>query len=164
MDLITCNFVIAHRERSISGRLCDVIIREQSPEGRIRLTFRLPAEDPHGDVSVVGSFNNWSPGEHPLLVEDDGTRAASVVVEPGTYHFRYLATGGHWFDDDHADLIDEDGGVLHCHRTDAPIEDHEPSAFEVVEEAEAVLDDAEAQAASTKSSEKGRRQKAGAGR
>jgi hypothetical protein len=36
----------------------------------------------------------------------------SVILPPGAHRFRYLATGGLWFDDDTADLVDHHGSVL----------------------------------------------------
>ena len=42
----------------------------------------------------------------------DGTRTVSVTVPSGEYRFRYLATDGQWFDDDHADAVGPHGGEL----------------------------------------------------
>ena len=70
-------------------------------DGTIRVTFALPVDEPGGAVSVVGSFNDWDPLSHPLLPRKNNTRSAAVTVKAGsTLHFRYLAEGGMWFDDD----------------------------------------------------------------
>ena len=70
-------------------------------DGSIRVTFALPADEPAGAVSVVGSFNDWNPFAHPLRRRANRTRSAAVTVPAGsTLHFRYLAEGGLWFDDD----------------------------------------------------------------
>ena len=70
-------------------------------DGSIRVTFALPAAEPTGAVSVVGDFNNWDPFAHPLRKRSNGTRSTVVTATPGsTLRFRYLAEGGHWFDDD----------------------------------------------------------------
>ncbi len=67
----------------------------------VRITFVLPADQPTGAVSVVGSFNDWNPYAHPLRRRANGTRSAVVSVPAGsTLHFRYLAEGGLWFDDE----------------------------------------------------------------
>lgn len=66
---------------------------------KTRVTFTLPAAEPSGVVSVVGDFNDWQPGKHELQVRRNGTRTVSVPLDPGEYKFRYLATGGVWFDD-----------------------------------------------------------------
>ena len=73
---------------------------------KTRVTFTLPAGAPAGRVSVVGDFNGWEPGRHELQTRRNGTRTISVPLDPGTYKFRYLATGGIWLDD-------EDGSELH---------------------------------------------------
>jgi hypothetical protein len=70
-------------------------------DGTVRVTFALPADEPTGAVSVVGNFNDWNPFAHPLRRRANQTRSAAVIVPAGsTLHFRYLAEGGVWFDDD----------------------------------------------------------------
>ena len=70
-------------------------------DGTVRVTFALPADIPDGAVSVVGSFNDWNPYTHPLRRRTNRTRSAAVTVKTGsTLHFRYLAEGGVWFDDE----------------------------------------------------------------
>ncbi|MBT8226591.1 MAG: glycoside hydrolase family 13 [Dactylosporangium sp.] len=79
---------------------------------KTRVTFSLPAHAPTGAVSVVGSFNSWTPGCHELIARRDGTRTVSVTLEPGDHRFRYLGSDGLWFDDQAADLVDDQGGVI----------------------------------------------------
>lgn len=81
--------------------------------GKTRVTFCLPADAPTGAVSVVGSFNDWEPGRHELIRRRNGVRTVTVRLAPGQYRFRYLATGGVWFDDEDADHVDHQGGQLH---------------------------------------------------
>ena len=70
-------------------------------DGTVRVTFALPDDEPGGAVSVVGSFNDWNPYTHPLRRRTNRTRSAAVTVKTGsTLHFRYLAEGGVWFDDE----------------------------------------------------------------
>jgi 1,4-alpha-glucan branching enzyme len=70
-------------------------------DGFVRITFTLPADEPDGAVSVVGNFNDWDPFAHPLRKRANRTRSAAVTVPAGsTLHFRYLAEGGRWFDDE----------------------------------------------------------------
>jgi 1,4-alpha-glucan branching enzyme len=71
--------------------------------GTVRVTFALPVGEPDAAVSVVGNFNDWNPFTHPLRRRANGTRSAVVTVPAGsTLHFRYLAEGGKWFDDETA--------------------------------------------------------------
>ncbi len=70
-------------------------------DGTVRVTFALPIDEPGGPVSVVGNFNDWNPFTHPLRKRANQTRSAAVTVQAGsTLHFRYLAEGGVWFDDE----------------------------------------------------------------
>lgn len=79
---------------------------------KTRVTFSLAAGEPPVTVSVVGDFNDWEPGRHELRTRRNGTRTISVTLPPGKHRFRYLGTGGLWFDDEDADWIDTDGGVI----------------------------------------------------
>jgi Histone H1-like nucleoprotein HC2 len=79
--------------------------------GRTFVHFTV-GDDDH-EVSVVGSFNDWVPGVHPLVRQDDGSRSVLVEVQhPGDVHFRYLGSDGRWFDDPTAHVIDEYGSTL----------------------------------------------------
>jgi 1,4-alpha-glucan branching enzyme len=86
------------------------VIKTSRPgrDGTVRVTFALPADEPGGAVSVVGNFNDWNPFTHPLRKRANRTRSAAVTVQAGTtLHFRYLAEGGVWFDDE--SVADADG-------------------------------------------------------
>jgi 1,4-alpha-glucan branching enzyme len=79
------------------------------------LTFSLPTTALDGAVSVVGTFNDWTPGQHPLRRRSNGTASTSVTVPVGeTVRFRYLGEHGRWFDDADADEITADGSVVHA--------------------------------------------------
>jgi len=80
--------------------------------GKTRIAFSLPANELAGVVSVVGDFNEWSPGRHALMRRSGGTRSVSADLAPGTHLFRYLATGGVWFDEPVADQIGDAGSVI----------------------------------------------------
>ena len=79
---------------------------------KTRVTFCLPAGEPAGVVSVVGTFNDWEPGLHELVERRDGTRTVTVRLDPGHYRFRYLASDGIWLDDEHADAVGPQGSEL----------------------------------------------------
>jgi hypothetical protein len=82
-------------------------------DGSVRITFALPIDEPGGAVSVVGSFNNWNPFTHPLRKRANRTRSTAVTVQAGTtLHFRYLAEGGVWFDDESIPAQDGRGAAL----------------------------------------------------
>ena len=82
-------------------------------DGTVRVTFALPADVPDGAVSVVGSFNDWNPYTHPLRRRTNRTRSAAVTVKTGsTLHFRYLAEGGVWFDDETVPALDGQGAMI----------------------------------------------------
>jgi 1,4-alpha-glucan branching enzyme len=97
----------------VPGFVEDIMIKRSKLFGnKTRVTFCLPAEEPVGTVSVVGTFNDWVPGLHELKTRRDGTRTISVQLDPGHYAFRYLASDGVWLDDDYADGVGPQGSEL----------------------------------------------------
>jgi hypothetical protein len=74
----------------------------------VKITFALPSDHPIGKCSVVGDFNGWQPGQHLLRRRSNGTCSVAVTLPHGTrVRFRYLGSGGHWFND--PDVSDFDG-------------------------------------------------------
>ena len=59
------------------------MIRRQKKGELTRLTFALPLDGHHGAVSVVGDFNDWTPGTHTLVKRSNGTRSTGQGrIEP----------------------------------------------------------------------------------
>jgi 1,4-alpha-glucan branching enzyme len=82
-------------------------------DDKIRVTFALPLSEPAGEVSVVGDFNDWNPHAHQLRKRANQMRSVSVTVPTGsTLRFRYLAEGGHWFDDETVPARDDRDALL----------------------------------------------------
>jgi hypothetical protein len=68
--------------------------------GKAKIHFVLPDDIHEGPVSAVGDFNGWRPGTHKLVRRSNGTRSVTVTVPAGQeLRFRYLGSGGVWFDD-----------------------------------------------------------------
>lgn len=88
------------------------MIRKTVVKSVPKLTFVLPAAEPAGKVSVVGDFNDWTPGVHELKKRSNGTRSVTVPVQTGsTVKFRYLGENGVWFDDADVEVSHEGGFV-----------------------------------------------------
>jgi hypothetical protein len=108
-------FEIINSIRLAERRSGEKLIKTTRPgrDGNVRVTFTLPVDDPGGAVSVVGSFNDWNPYTHPLRKRANRTRSAAVTVQAGTtLHFRYLAEGGVWFDDETVPAQDARGAAI----------------------------------------------------
>jgi hypothetical protein len=86
--------------------------RSPMRNGKTRVTFSLPADQPPGIVSVVGDFNEWRPGRHELTHRRNGSRSITADLTTGTHRFRYLASGDVWFDEPAADEIDGAGSII----------------------------------------------------
>lgn len=89
------------------------MIKQATTGDRTHVTFVLPDKELTGKVSVVGDFNDWTPGVHTLVRRSNGTRSIKVTLDSGaTYAFRYLAEGGQWFDDPQVEKRDAQNGVI----------------------------------------------------
>jgi 1,4-alpha-glucan branching enzyme len=86
--------------------------RSPMRNGRTRVTFSLPTDQPPGAVSVVGDFNDWQPGRHELTRKKNGIRSVTTDLHAGSHRFRYLAADNLWFDDPAADQIDDSGSII----------------------------------------------------
>jgi 1,4-alpha-glucan branching enzyme len=74
-------------------------------QGRVLVTFRLPASTWAVRVTLVGEFNDWDTMA-TLMTRDraDADWKATVELEAGRrYRFRYLVDGKEWLNDWHAD-------------------------------------------------------------
>ena len=75
-------------------------VSTDAKKGTSKIMFVLPDDVHDGPVSAVGTFNEWRPGAHKLVRRSNGTRSVSVTVPAGEQvRFRYLGSGGRWFDD-----------------------------------------------------------------
>lgn len=78
-----------------------VITVKHLSDDQVKVTFALP--DDGNPVAVVGCFNDWDRGAHPLKRRSNGMRSAAVSVPAGSrLRFRYVTTtpdGDRWFDD-----------------------------------------------------------------
>lgn len=90
-----------------------IVVKSDPSQEQTTVRFVL-ADDIHdGPVSAVGTFNGWVPGAHRLVRRSNGTRSVSVTVPVGQeVRFRYLGSGGRWFDDPEAVPVPE-GGALY---------------------------------------------------
>lgn len=80
-----------------------VKVSTDNKTGMKKISFILPDNIHDGPVSAVGDFNGWQPGAHRLVRRSNGTRGATATVAAGqAVHFRYLGSGGVWFDDPEA--------------------------------------------------------------
>jgi 1,4-alpha-glucan branching enzyme len=65
--------------------------------GRRRVTFLLDAQDA-GEVILMGDFNQWHSGIHPMKKNKEGIWEKITLLFPGRYEYRFLVDG-HWWND-----------------------------------------------------------------
>lgn len=80
----------------------------------VKVTFVIPGDRPK--TYVAGDFNDWDTSALPLSKRSNGTRSASVNLQPGeSYAFRYVQEDGIWFNDEAADSYVPNGhGAENC--------------------------------------------------
>ncbi len=88
-------------------------VQKDPSTAETKVQFVLPDDVHDGPVSAVGSFNGWRPGAHRLIRRSNGTRSVTVKVPAGQeVRFRYLGSGGVWFDDPDAHEVGAEGGLI----------------------------------------------------
>lgn len=72
---------------------------------RVKVTFILPNDHSCGDdVSVVGDFNDWQPGEHQFVRRSNQTYSTSVMLpQSERFAFRYYSEDNGWHNEEEAD-------------------------------------------------------------
>ena len=67
------------------------------PGKKTERTLKLKAPRA-GQVSIVGSFNEWDPIANVLNPEGDDMWSCTLAIEPGEYEYRFVVDGA-WCDD-----------------------------------------------------------------
>jgi 1,4-alpha-glucan branching enzyme len=84
---------------------------------QVKVTFVLPEDHPYGDeVSLVGDFNDWTPGEHRFVRRSNQTYSTNVMLEEdGSYAFRYYSDEAGWINEEEADAYEtNEHGSTNC--------------------------------------------------
>ncbi|MBI5878673.1 MAG: isoamylase early set domain-containing protein [Chloroflexi bacterium] len=81
-----------------------MIHKKPLPDGRVAVTFEMPASIWADTIHVVGDFNGWDHTAHPLKQRHDGVWQTTLVLDAGRdYQYRYLINGSDWQNDWQAD-------------------------------------------------------------
>ena len=67
---------------------------------KCRVTFKLPPDVNADAATLVGEFNDWDEGSHPMKKLKDGGFSTTLSLTAGqTYRFRYLLDDSRWEND-----------------------------------------------------------------
>jgi 1,4-alpha-glucan branching enzyme len=78
-------------------------------ESAVAAEFRFKAPQAKR-VSVVGTFNRWDAGAHPLRGPDgDGVWSLRLSLPPGRYRYMFVVDGAGWVADPAALASEDDG-------------------------------------------------------
>jgi 1,4-alpha-glucan branching enzyme len=81
-----------------------MLTKRATGNGKVEVTFTMPALEHVSKLYLVGDFNEWSIASHPLTQAADGSWGITLPIDSGrTYHFRYFDNNGHWHNDWQAD-------------------------------------------------------------
>ena len=93
------------------GRSSPVPIDKRVSGAQAELILRRATTNGETTVVVVGDFNDWTPGAHPMTGGADGWTCTLTVPVGRRYRFRYLLDGERWENDWEADdYVDNDHG------------------------------------------------------
>ena len=68
--------------------------KEEPKKKRFRRGVRFSLKAPNAkEVFLVGDFNNWDAGAHPMKLDEDGSWKVSLIIPPGRYEFKLLVDG-----------------------------------------------------------------------
>lgn len=59
---------------------------------RKKVTFKVFAPEARS-VSLLGDFNKWDPGTHPMRNKGDGKWQRALLLTPGRYDYGFLVDG-----------------------------------------------------------------------
>lgn len=69
-------------------------------DGKVRVTFAMPAIDGCGCLYLVGRFNDWNESVYRMQCSDDGTWSLTLELEPRRkFQYHYRTSDGTWLDD-----------------------------------------------------------------
>lgn len=82
--------------------------KSYSKTGRsCRVTFKLTGDVEAEQAAILGEFNEWDEGAHPMKRLKDGTFSATMSLDAGKdYRFRYLLDGSRWINDETPDRFE----------------------------------------------------------
>lgn len=81
-----------------------MLTKTPTGNGKVEVTFTMPALEQVSKLYLVGDFNDWSIALHPLTQGTDGSWLITLPLEGGrSYQFRYFDNNGHWHNDWQAD-------------------------------------------------------------
>ena len=77
-----------------------------------RVYFKLTAPEAK-EVKLLGGFNNWNPDARPLKQDKKGIWRTWLMLEPGTYEYRFLVDGA-WQNDPYSEVVSNPYGTQNC--------------------------------------------------
>ncbi len=83
-----------------------MIEKQPIQRGRnVKVKFELPADAAQKSVAVVGDFNDWDKGKHPMKLDKKKGVWTTAINLPAQnrYQFRYFVDESEWRNDDQAD-------------------------------------------------------------
>ncbi|OGG55495.1 MAG: hypothetical protein A3F84_18790 [Candidatus Handelsmanbacteria bacterium RIFCSPLOWO2_12_FULL_64_10] len=75
--------------------------RRHPPKKRVYFKLKAPKAE---EVTLCGTFNNWETHSQRLRRDKKGVWGTSLVLEPGTYEYRFLVDG-EWQNDPDAEMV-----------------------------------------------------------
>ena len=86
--------------------------RKRPPKKRVY--FKLTAPEAK-EIALVGGFNHWDPDARPLKQNKKGIWRTYLMLDSGTYEYRFLVDG-RWQNNPDAQVVPNPYGTQNCVR------------------------------------------------
>ena len=64
--------------------------QEETNNRRVNFSLKAPSVK---EVVLMGDFNNWDAGRHPMEKDENGVWKVSMRIPPGKYEYKLLVDG-----------------------------------------------------------------------
>lgn len=80
------------------GMDADAYMGPNYAAGEMTFVYYPSAGESVSSVSVAGTMNDWNPADPAweMELQDDGSYALTVMLDPGEYMYKYVFDGGNW--------------------------------------------------------------------
>lgn len=80
-----------------------MVVKTPCGNGKVRVTFSMPAAIWADTIHVVGDFNDWNETATPLRLTEVGWYVTIELASGRSYQYRYLMNSRDWHNDWQAD-------------------------------------------------------------
>ena len=70
--------------------MAEAALQEETKNRRVNFSLKAPSVK---EIILMGDFNNWDAGSHPMEKDENGVWKVSMMIPPGKYEYKLLVDG-----------------------------------------------------------------------